>query len=256
MPSPFPGMNPYIEQEDVWEDFHHSFIPVLREAITPQISPRYFAKLEEHRFIHELSANERRLLGRADLGLTPAARRDEAGNVAVLSPAPQYGQIVASVEVERHAYIEIRQRDGSELITVIELLSPSNKQPGSDREQYLSKRHHLLSSPAHLVEIDLLRGGPRLPLEGLPACDYCVTITRAQERPRVGIWPIGLQEKLPVIPIPLKSPDADASADLQDILNRVYDSAGYADYIYRHEPRPPLAPALAGWARQLIPTAR
>jgi hypothetical protein len=248
-------MNPYIENENVWEDFHNSFIPALREALTEQVRPKYLVKLEEYLFIHELPDSERRLLGHADLGLSPVDRRGEGGALAVLTPAPQYGQLLTAVDVEKHPYIEIRQREDMALVTVIELLSPSNKRHGSDREQYLSKRHHLLSSPSHLVEIDLLRSGPRLPMEGLPNCDYCVTVSRAQERPRVGIWPITLQEKLPVIPIPLKTSDPDATVDLQKILHRVYDAAGYADYIYRGQPQPPLTPALAGWARQLIPTA-
>jgi Protein of unknown function (DUF4058) len=254
MPSPFPGMNPYLERDDIWLDFHQSFIPALRETLAEQVRPKYLVKLEEQLFIHELPENQRRFVGRADVSLAQPAR---AGGdaVAVETAAPAYGRLVEPVDIEPHTYIEIRDRHGLDLVTVIELLSPSNKQTGGDRDQYLAKPHKLLSSPTHLIEIDLLRSGPRLPLDGLPACDYCVTVSRAQERPRVGIWPIQLKDKLPIIPVPLRPPDADATVDLQAILHRVYDAAGYADYLYSTPPRPPLDAKSATWARQFVPAA-
>src|SRR5262249_38575067 len=146
-----------------------------------------------------------------------------------------------------------RDRNSRELITVLELLSPSNKKSGPDREQYLAKRRQLISSPVHLVEIDLLRGGPRLPVEDLPDCDYYALVSRVEERPRVGIWPVRLRDRLPVIPIPLRSPDPDARIDLQEVLHHLYDAAGYEDYIYTGAPQPPLHPQDAAWARELLP---
>jgi hypothetical protein len=254
MPSPFPGMNPYLERDDVWHDFHQSFIPALRETLAEQVRPKYLVKLEEQLYVHELPAEERRFLGRADLGVSELNVRGGPAVATAQASAPAYANLLEVTDVEPHAYIEIRQRQGLELVAVIELLSPSNKQPGGDREQYLAKRHKILSSPTHFVEIDLLRGGPRMPLDGLPSCDYCVMVSRAPERPRVGVWPIGLRESLPTIPIPLKSPDPDATVNLQAILNRVYDAAGYADYIYRSQPRPPLDTESTAWARQFVPT--
>jgi len=252
MPSPFPGMNPYLEQEEVWHDFHQSFVPALREVLAEQVRPRYLVKLEEQLFIHELPADERRFLGRADVSLTAVEKAGGEIGLAEPAAAPSYGRLVEAVDIERSAYIEIRQRQGLELVTVIEVLSPSNKQAGGDRDQYLAKRRQLLSSATHLVEIDLLRGGARMPLDGLPDCDYCVTVSRAEERPRVGIWPIGLPERLPNIPIPLKAPDADVTVDLQSLLQRVYDAAGYADYIYNGKPKPSLTGEAATWAQQFI----
>ena len=93
---------------------------------------------------------------------------------------------IPEVDTETEAFLEIRDRDGHELITVVELLSPANKYAGPDREQYLAKRAELLPSAVHVIELDLLRGGPRLPVEGLPACDYCVLISRAENRPDPG----------------------------------------------------------------------
>src|SRR5438093_9304470 len=88
MPSPFPGMNPYIERPDVWKDFHDSFIPAAREVLIPQIQPRYFARIEEHLFIHEPSAKERFPLGRPDLSVHPAnGVGPPSGGIAVAAPA-------------------------------------------------------------------------------------------------------------------------------------------------------------------------
>src|SRR6202011_1559181 len=106
-------------------------------------------------------------------------------------------------DIERVPFLEVRDRQGRELVAVIELLSPSNKRPGEDREQYLAKRRELLRSPAHLVEIDLLRGGPPMPLEDRPVCDYSVLVSRAERRPVAAFWPLRLRDRLPVIPIPL-----------------------------------------------------
>ncbi len=158
-----------------------------------------------------------------------------------------------AVDVERLSFVEIRDRRDRQLVTVLELLSPSNKRQGPDREQYLAKRRQLLASDVHLIEIDLLRGGPRMPVEGLPDCDYCIVVSRVENRPEVGIWPIRLRARLPVIPIPLRAPDADARLDLQEALNHLYDAAGYEDYIYTGAPQPPLHPDDAAWARQFLP---
>jgi hypothetical protein len=129
------------------------------------------------------------------------------------------------------------------------LLSPSNKE--SDRAEYLQKRQHYLKSGVGLVEIDLLRGGRRLPLENPPACDYCVMIVRPGDSPRIGVWPMKLRDALPEIPVPLRPADPDAKLAIQDLLHALYDSGGYEDYIYDGEPEPPLTPNDAEWARQI-----
>lgn len=255
MPSPFPGMNPYLEQEEAWHDFHQSFIPAAREALHAQLPPDYIVKVEYHLYIHELPAEERRLLGRADVALAhPPGGAAAAGASAVLA-APAYATVPPAVDVVKDVYLAVYDRDRREVVTVLELLSPSNKDNGSDREQYLGKRKQVFASNTHLVEIDLLRGGPRLPLDGLPHCDYYVLVSRSQDRPRVGVWPIALRERLPVIPIPLRVGDVELQLDLQNVLNRVYDAAGYARYVYKGLPKPPFTPADAAWAQQFIPAA-
>jgi hypothetical protein len=109
-----------------------------------------------------------------------------------------------------------------------------------------------LATGVHLVEIDLLRGGPRMPLAPRPAKDYCVVVSRAEDRPDVDLWSIDLRERLPVIPIPLHAGSADASLDLQALLDRIYDGAGYRHYIYGLEPQPPLSSEDQRWAEELL----
>ncbi len=140
--------------------------------------------------------------------------------------------------------------------TVIEVLSPANKYKGADRDQYVSKRLQILASPAHLVEIDLLRGGPRLPAEDMPECDYCVLVRRRERHPDLGVWPIRLREPLPEIPIPLRAPDPDARVALQPLLHRVYDAARYRTYIYHGQPSPRLSAEDAAWAAQILQNLR
>jgi hypothetical protein len=253
MPSPFPGMNPYLEQDDAWQDFHQSFIPLVREVLREQVRPNYLVKIEEHLYIHELPAEERRLLGRADVAVTHPGRSPERSSATATLVAPVYGRLPVGVDIERQSYLEIRDRHNRELITVVELLSPANKKHGPDREQYLAERRQRVASSVHLVEIDLLRGGPRLPLEDLPDCGYYALVSRVEERPRVGVWPLRLRDRLPVIPVPLRAPDPDARIDLQQALHRVYDAAGYEDFIYTGMPQPPLHPNDAAWARQFLP---
>ena len=250
MPSPFPGMNPYLEQEDVWHDFHERFMPAAAEMLLPQVRPNYIVKLDEHAYIHELPANERRLAGRPGVATTESRSGRSGAESQVASNAPVYGELSLAVDVERHAFIEIRDRQTRQIVTVLELLSPSNKRLGADREAYLAKRVEFLRSGAHFIEIDLLRGGPRLPVEGLPHCDYYVIVSRSNERPRVGIWPISMRDPLPSVPVPLRHPDPDATLNLKAVLDRVYDAAGYEDYIYSGTPQPPLNEPEALWAAQ------
>jgi hypothetical protein len=256
MPSPFPGMNPYLEQPSVWEDFHSRFMTYAGEAIAAQVRPSFFVKLEERVFIHEPSSEERRkLLGKPDISLFEASPSNRT-SVATVDPAlNQVKSIMATlpdIDIERHAVIEIRDRQDRQLVTMIEVLSPSNKRYGPDREQYLMKRSTMMFSTASIVEIDLLRGGPRLPLNDLPPSDYCVTVFRKANAPKVEAWPIGLRDPLPIIPIPLKGEFPDATLDLSAIIHRVYDAAGYEDYLYESPPEPPLEGADLEWAQAFI----
>ncbi len=254
MPSPFPGMNPYLEQDDVWHDFHERFLPHLAEVIGAQLAPHYIVKIDEHVYIHEPPADRRALLGRGDV-LMASQQPAVGGAVATTATAVGPAQVVLpTVDVEGVSYLEIRDRRERRVVTVIELLSPANKYSGPDREQYLGKRGGLLASSAHLVEIDVLRGGPRMPFAvPPPECEYYALVSRMERRPTADFWPIRLRDPLPAIPIPLRAPDADARLDLQAALHHVYDVAHYANYIYEGVPQPALNAADEAWARALVP---
>lgn len=255
MPSPFPGMNPWLEQVDVWHDFHQRFITRIGDALALHIRPAYLTKIDENVYIHELSVEQRLLLGRPDIAVFEGSgvAASVPQNSATLPIA--YGSLLPSSDRISESFIEIRDTNYRDLITVIELLSPTNKQSGPDREQYLAKRKLLLASSVHFVEIDLLRGWAHMPVEGLAPCDYAVMVSRSYERPKVGLWPMRLCEALPVIPVPLKQEDPDVVLNLQQLLHDTFDAAGYADYIYQGRPRPPLNPDEAAWAKECLASA-
>jgi hypothetical protein len=255
MPSPFPGMNPFLEQEDAWNDFHERFIPAAAEEIGQQVAPAYIVKIDQNVYVHELPDEGRGLLGRLDAYVAEGDPSASALTGSVTLEAPSRARLAPLTISEREAFIEIRARAERKLITAVELLSPTNKASGSDRDQYLAKRDRYLKSGVHLVEIDLLRGGHRATLDPPQECDYCIVVSRAEERPDVGVWPLRLRDRLPIVPVPLRSPDGDARLDLQALLHRVYDAAGYRHYLYQFQPKPPLSPADAKWASEVIVAA-
>ena len=256
MPSPFPGMNPYIEQDAFWQDFHLAFLPEMRERLVAQVRPNYIVMLDEHIYVHELPDAPRRLVGRADVSVAARPRSGDAGPRAAVGVLEAPSEVhLPTQDTQRVPFLEVRDRQSRELIAVLELLSPSNKRGGSDRNQYVAKRNRLLASAAHFVEIDLLRGGRPMPLEDRPTCAYSVLVSRAEDRPRAGFWPIGLRKRLPIIPIPLRRPDEFAQIDLQEVLDHVYDATGYEDFIYAGTPDPPLSARDATWALRFVPAA-
>ncbi|MFO0805033.1 MAG: DUF4058 family protein [Gemmataceae bacterium] len=257
MPSPFPGMNPYLERAEVWHDFHTRFIPAAASAIGKLVAPKYFTKIEEHLYVHEPSAEHRFSLGRPEISVHPSAeaRQQSSGETAVIDAPASVGMLM-DVDFERVRYLEIRDRFNREVVTVFELLSPSNKYAGADRSQYVSKVKRVLESQTNFVELDLLRGGPRMSWAGLPKCDYYALVSRAGTRfrdpPEAQVWPIGLRDRLPKIPIPLRAGEPEPLLDLQAIVDEVYDAAGYSLYIYDGSPEPQLSPTDAEWAERLL----
>jgi hypothetical protein len=245
-------MNPYLEQEDAWNDFYERFIPAAAEEIGKQVAPAYIVKIDQNVYVHELPEEGRALLDRTDTYVAEGNLTAMVQAGSAMLEAPSRARLVPLTISERESFIEIRDRADRKLISAIEVLSPTNKTPGSDRDQYLAKRDRYLKSGVHLVEIDLLRGGHRAVLDPVLECDYCVVVSRDEERPDVGVWPIRLRDPLPTVPVPLRSPDGDARLDLQALLHRVYDAAGYQHYLYQFEPKPRLSSADAEWASGVI----
>ena len=155
-----------------------------------------------------------------------------------------------------HVTIEIRDTANRQLVTAIEVLSPTNKR-GDGRQEYLAKRRRILLSTAHLLEIDLLRQGQRVPMQKpLPAAPYFIFLSRAEKRPLTEIWPISLKEPLPVVPIPLLPADADVVLDMQQVFTMTYELLGYDLALdYTKPPDIPLPKAEVAWAETLLRTA-
>lgn len=256
MPSPFPGMNPYLERPAIWHDFHGSFLFTIRTKLAAQLAPAYIVQFEETLFIHEESADERRFYASADVsvvGPTGGHRHADRGGTAVVE-APSTLRFNTSVIETKQRHLEILTREGRQLVTMIELLSPSNKR-GEDRERYVDKRRQTLRAGANFVELDLLRGHGRVAPDGLATCDYYALVARREAMPDAGVWPLRLRDPLPTIPIPLRPPDPDATLDLQAVLHEVYDACRYDGYAYDAPPDPPLVPADQAWADECLAAA-
>jgi hypothetical protein len=247
-------MDPYLEGQ-VWSDFHHNFIIQIQAALVPRLRPRYVVRVEENVYLEYESDESRRII-RPDVTLfevPSASETTSEGGVAVMTPPVAIP--LPMPEQVREAYLEVRLRETHEVVTVIELLSPVNKRAHSEsRREYLAKREAVLRSPVHLVEMDLLRGGERLPMaRTLPPADYYVIVSRAPRRPMADVWAFTLRHRLPTIPVPLADEDPDVPLDLQEAFNAVYDRAGY-DYSvdYQHGTIPPLRGDEAAWAQAVV----
>jgi hypothetical protein len=156
---------------------------------------------------------------------------------------------------KREALLVIRARETREVVTVMELLSPTNNVRGADGfREYQKKRESVLQSSAHLVELDLLRGGQRLPtLGGLPEGDYYALVCRRERRPRAEVYAWTLRDRLPAIPVPLSAGDPDVDLDLQQVFTTTYDRAAYEDSVdYEAELRPPVRADDAAWFHELL----
>lgn len=256
MPSPFPGMDPYIERPELWSDFHGDLASEIRARLNQGIQPRYVARLTPYVTYEVIEVAEVRGI-RPDVGVWHP--QPPAGELAVgvltITPAPVESLIPMELPLRLYS-VEIRTVDTQQLVTVIEILSPVNKRPGHEAyAEYQRKRRDLLRSAAHLMEIDLLRGGEHFPLERpVPAASYYVFLGRADHRPTIEVWPIALKDKLPILPVPLLEPDPDVPLDLGAVVASVYERGAYARQIDYRQPAPP--PALsdeeAAWVDKLL----
>jgi hypothetical protein len=259
MPSPFPGMNPYLEGPRFWRDFHDSFIIALRDDLAGQVLQRgYFVSVNEQVYLREFWSDYGEPFGRPDIsvGIRDGTTLTESTGGTATMAVPLKSRIDDVVPDEGVNFLEVIDRNTEEIITTIEVLSPSNKFLGKDRGTYVAKRRRILESPVHLVEIDLLRAGPRMPFADQPRCDYLVAVSRANSRPDVDMWPFGIRDPFPPIPVPLRDGEQDAALNLKSVLDGVYDRAGYGFRIYSHEPEPRLNSVDAAWAMSLIATGR
>jgi Protein of unknown function (DUF4058) len=256
MPSPFPGMDPYIEGPGIWQDFHSDFAAEIRTALNRTIRPRYIAALTAYATYDVVEIARPRAFS-PDVAISqPQPPRGEAPTaVATLTRAPAINRVPLELPIRLHR-VEVRTTRDETLVTAIEILSPVNKRPGHEAyDEYQRKRRRILADSVHLIEIDLLRGGirPRL-ADPVAVAPYYVVLSRVEHRPWVEVWPIPLQEALPAIPVPLWEPDPDAALDLGAVVASVYERGGYEDRIdYREPPpAPPLSQEESAWVDLLL----
>lgn len=265
MPSPFPGMDPYIEAYGDWLDFHGAFMAYCRDFLNDRLPEGYAASLDTRlRLVH---ADDDVVLGRVrpDLGVhydSPSSRGARTGDfetggaTAVLEP--QTLTLPVGFDEIREWAVQIVRYPDRQLVTHVELLSPSNKRnPG--RGEYLAKRVALIhQQKVNVVELDLLLAGERLEtVEPLPAGDYYAFVSRPQRRPKVDVYAWSVRRPLPPIPIPLLPPDADVPLDLALLAGQVYDRGRYRQLLRYDQPAPPALPVSEQpWATDLAAAAR
>ena len=280
MPSPFPGMDPFLEPH--WPDVHGALIQLSKSELNRQLPEDLVARSEERVTIGGGDGPARRLAPDVRVFESVADRPhptvgnghatngvgvDDGGGGAGLMLAPFRLELFGDEVVER--FLEIRDaRDGGRLVTVVEFLSPSNK-IGDGRAEFARKRADLLEGGANVVEVDLVRAGnweellrPFIAPSGVDAAYRTVMIVPAGDRrrwPTAFFHPMPLREPLPTIQIPLRPEDAPAVLSLQPLVDAAYANGRYGRTLRHHygEPLdPPLAPDDAAWAEGRVAEGR
>lgn len=246
-------MDPYLEHPHLWHPFHTRLVVTLADVIERVLPPDYYVSVEERTYVASEPAKgafrlpDTAVLERPGREIVPAvsSSRNSAG-VEVLVPLP---------DAIRERYLQVRAADGSrELISIIEVLSPTNKTPGRDRDDYLIKRGGILGSETSLIEIDLLRAGTRMPSSGGPEqTDYQVLICRACMRPRAQLLAFGVREPIPSFPLPLRPGEVEPEVPLADAVSQVYERGRYHLQIdYGCAPEPALDFDDRDWSEALL----
>ncbi len=258
MRSPFPGMDPYLEQ--FWGDIHHTMITRARASIQKQLPGDLVARVDERVFVEPSEGIPRNII--PDVRVVERGWREEtvpraSNGIAVAEP------LVVRMEQEepvRQGFIEIIDlKSGRQVVTVIEFLSPSNKVPGPGRDLYLKKQEELRQGGVSSVEINLNRTGSHVLMVAFnripsgQSTPYAACIRRAWKPLDFEYYRFPLRERLPAIAIPLRRDDPFVPLDLQAILDECWEDGRYADDIdYREDPAPPLTGDDANWADALL----
>jgi hypothetical protein len=238
-------MDPYLEGE-MWQEFHETLASAIRAQLIPQLAPKYVALLAKR---YVLDQTDLSILGLPperviypDVHVvkppgTATAPAPSATSVAVAEPAAELPSLM--IEEVPLLSVEIRDVAGRQLVTLIEILLPVNKR-GEGAHDYAERRMTLMQTRTHLLELDLLRQGQRVPLMGeLPPAHYYVYLSRTQRRPFTQVWPVSLRGPLPTVPVPLLPPDPDVPLDLQAAVKACFDLVGYERLLDYSAPPPP-----------------
>lgn len=251
MPSPFPGMNPYLEAPELWRGFHQFMTAALASRLNVSLTSGYYADIEIRTVLDDLDSSELHVIV-PDTALFKAGVSYAPESLAGTLVAPVLRRVVEP-DILKLRTVRIIEVGSEELVTVIEVLSPATKQ-GTHLQEYRLKRARILRSAAHFVEIDLLRSGERPGREVITPpidSDYLLLVNHAQEDSvRVSeIWPVHVNQSLPLLPIPLREPDPDVILDLNAVLADAYTNGAYERRIDYRKPVPPpaLRPAMDAW---------
>ncbi|MGB3556925.1 MAG: DUF4058 family protein [Geitlerinemataceae cyanobacterium] len=256
MPSPFPGMNPYLEDSAYWSSVHHWLITEIARFLNQQLAPKYVVAVEVR--IYETSGEKSTLIGIPDNIIAKSSEtsiKSPESNVAVAVTSTQPLTIELSLtETIKQGYLEVRRVGTGEVITAIEILSPINKNLGEGRIKYEKKRQHILSSYTNFVEIDLLRqGNSMIALNQNIERDYRILVSPSNQRPQAYLYAFDLQDVIPVFTLPLRSEDPEIILDLQNILHQIYNQGRYDLIIdYKQKIIPALSNTDAIWVENLL----
>lgn len=250
MPSPLPGMNPFIEQPELWSEFHSRMIVAIADSLDDLLSREYRVAVEKRVYLSQ--DEEQVLIGIPDVSVTADSERPERGRSSVAIAEPLTVELPQFQEVQER-YLEIREGSAGNVITTIELLSPKNKKAGEGRDAYLRKRQQILNSATHLVEVDLLRGGVPLPLRGQRAASYRILVSRSNTRPQAQLYAFDLRQEIPAFEIPLRIGEMEPILQLQPLVHQIYDKSRLElaiDYVQQLKPR--LSKSDRQWIEALV----
>ncbi|KAM3092459.1 DUF4058 family protein [Phormidesmis sp. 146-12] len=264
MPSPFPGMDPYLEYAAFWSSFHTRFMVAIADAIAPQLGTQYYVEVESRTYQTD-DQDDEILIGIPDAIVF--AERGEAKSASAIEQ--ETGRVATQIQPEKvslpmpielyQRYLEVREMGTDEVITIVELLSPTNKRAKDGRSDYEKKRRLILASQTHLVELDLLRGAKPMAMHGARSdATYRILISRSEQRPIADLYAVMLDQPLPDIPIPLKPGEPEPVLPLQAVFNQLYERARYATRIDYRQPLPPpkLSEAQQQWMDTVLAPLR
>lgn len=252
MAYPFPGMNPWLENPLLWHDVHQSLIIALRDDLAMRLRPRYFVGVETHTYIS--IPDEKRKSRYPDVTIIDRGGASVKAATAIAT-AP-FAEVAIRDDPLIENYLVVRLVPAGEIVTVIEILSHANKQPGRDRETYIEKREELLATEVSLVELDLLRAHPPMPYADEIDSAYCILARHRKRLNHARIYGFNVRQPIPIFPLPLLPDDQEPLVNLNELLSAVYERAGY-DLIlnYSEPPVPPLNNGDAAWADEILKKA-
>ncbi|MDF5729571.1 MAG: DUF4058 family protein [Rhizonema sp. PD38] len=254
MPSPFPGMNPYLEHPSLWAGIHHRLITAIANDLAPKLRPKYIVAIEER--VYEVNGDMSLLVGVPDVSVQSSLflAQPTESNLAVVSPTMPIDVLLPMPEILTEAYLEIRAVETEEVVTILEVLSPKNKQVGIGRLQYETKRLKILGSATHYVEIDLLRQGNSMPMIGdFLQSHYRIVVSHSETRPKAALYGFNLPDGIPEFPVPLKASEAELKINPKLSLDQIYDQGSYDLRIdYSRPPIPALSEPDMAWVNEIL----